>query len=245
MNLEHLGWNPAPQSRWSRMPSRPAARPGRGPAPRRLCRPRRRRRGRADVPGRLRHGEAELPAVGDWVASPHPHAERASIQAVLPRRTAFVRRAAGHETVEQVVAANVDIAFVVASLERRPQPAPARALPGAGLGERRRPGRRAHEGRPSTNVARGAARRGRASRSACPCTPSRRSPARASTQLAPTSRGGRTGTLLGSSGVGKSTLVNRLVGRGAAGDRRDPRRRPRPPHHHPPRAGPARRAAAA
>jgi ribosome biogenesis GTPase / thiamine phosphate phosphatase len=60
--------------------------------------------------GRLRF-EGELPAVGDWVA----HGDGV-IQAVLPRRTAFVRRAAGNETVEQVVAANVDTAFLVSSL---------------------------------------------------------------------------------------------------------------------------------
>jgi ribosome biogenesis GTPase len=74
----------------------------------------------ADVPGRLRHraaSGADLPAVGDWVAfSRHPQAERATVEAVLPRRTAFVRKAAGFESVEQVVAANVDVVFVVASL---------------------------------------------------------------------------------------------------------------------------------
>jgi ribosome biogenesis GTPase len=74
----------------------------------------------ADVPGRLRHraaSSAELPAVGDWVAFVrNPQAERATIEAVLPRRTAFLRKAAGFESVEQVVAANVDIVFVVTSL---------------------------------------------------------------------------------------------------------------------------------
>ncbi len=74
----------------------------------------------ADVPGRLRHraaSTAELPAVGDWVAFRHTaQAERATIEAVLPRRTAFVRKAAGLESVEQVVAANVDVVFCVTSL---------------------------------------------------------------------------------------------------------------------------------
>jgi ribosome biogenesis GTPase / thiamine phosphate phosphatase len=74
----------------------------------------------ADVPGRLRHraaSGADLPAVGDWVAfGRHAQGERATIEAVLPRRTAFVRKAAGFESVEQVVAANVDVVFVVTSL---------------------------------------------------------------------------------------------------------------------------------
>ena len=106
----------------------------------------------ADVPGRLRHRAAtgaDLPAVGDWVAfARHPQGGRATIEAVLPRRTAFVRKAAGFESVEQVVAANVDIVFVVDVARRRPQPAPARALSRARLGERRRAGRRPDQVRP-------------------------------------------------------------------------------------------------
>lgn len=50
------------------------------------------------------------PAVGDWV-----FVDNGVITEVLPRRTAFSRRAAGNETREQVLAANVDVAFVVAS----------------------------------------------------------------------------------------------------------------------------------
>ena len=50
------------------------------------------------------------PAVGDWV-----FLDDGVITEILPRRTAFSRRAAGEETREQVLAANVDVAFVVAS----------------------------------------------------------------------------------------------------------------------------------
>ncbi len=73
------------------------------------------------VAGRLRHearGPADLPAVGDWVAL-EPRDGEATIHAVLPRRTAFVRTAAsdGHRgAVEQVVAANVDVVFLVSAL---------------------------------------------------------------------------------------------------------------------------------
>ena len=45
-------------------------------------------------------------------------ASRAVITAVLPRRSAFTRRAAGDVTVQQVVAANVDVVFVVMGLDR-------------------------------------------------------------------------------------------------------------------------------
>ena len=74
---------------------------------------------RADVSGRLRHaaaGREELPAVGDWVAIDARLAERAAtIHHVLPRRGALVRKAAGTRTDAQVVAANLDTVFIVTS----------------------------------------------------------------------------------------------------------------------------------
>jgi ribosome biogenesis GTPase len=76
----------------------------------------------AAVRGRLRHAAgstSELPAVGDWVAYDRPDgAERAGIHAVMPRRSAFKRKQAGFETAEQVVAANVDVLFLVTSLNQ-------------------------------------------------------------------------------------------------------------------------------
>ena len=72
----------------------------------------------AEVAGRLRHSAvaaADLPAVGDWVATADgPSAAAASIQEVLDRSTVFSRKAAGEE-VEQVVAANVDVVFIVSA----------------------------------------------------------------------------------------------------------------------------------
>jgi len=71
------------------------------------------------ISGKLAH-EADsggYPAVGDWVAvAARPEERAATIHAVLPRRTAFVRRAADTATVAQVVAANVDLALLVASM---------------------------------------------------------------------------------------------------------------------------------
>ena len=71
--------------------------------------------------GRLKHranSRAELPAVGDWVAvRKRPSEDRAVIVGMLPRRSAFTRRAAGEPTGEQVVAANVDIVFIVMGLD--------------------------------------------------------------------------------------------------------------------------------
>jgi len=62
--------------------------------------------------GRL--GDDELPAVGDWVAARPLDGERkAVIEAVLPRRSAFMRKEAMSRTVAQVVAANIDTVFLV------------------------------------------------------------------------------------------------------------------------------------
>jgi ribosome biogenesis GTPase / thiamine phosphate phosphatase len=58
----------------------------------------------------------ELPAVGDWVvARPLAGERKALIEAVLPRRSAFTRKEAWQRTVEQVVAANVDTVFLVSA----------------------------------------------------------------------------------------------------------------------------------
>lgn len=71
--------------------------------------------------GLLRHqarSAAELPAVGDWVAARRGEAGGlAAIRAVLPRRTKLSRRAAGADHTEQVLAANVDVALLVMGLD--------------------------------------------------------------------------------------------------------------------------------
>lgn len=77
----------------------------------------------ARVTGRIRHtlGTREaFPAVGDWVAlvSAGPAEEMGRIVDVLPRRGRFVRKAAGTTTEAQVVAANVDVVFLVSGLDR-------------------------------------------------------------------------------------------------------------------------------
>lgn len=77
----------------------------------------------AEVAGRLLYeavGREELPAVGDWVAMRvrrETGKPKATIQGVLPRRSKFSRKAAGRETEEQVVAANVDTLFLVVGLD--------------------------------------------------------------------------------------------------------------------------------
>ena len=66
---------------------------------------------RSRLPGRLAHYEGLDVAVGDWVGL-----SDGLVRAVLPRRSALVRTAAGLTSDAQVLAANVDVAFVVTSL---------------------------------------------------------------------------------------------------------------------------------
>jgi len=65
---------------------------------------------RARLPGRMVHEGVDV-AVGDWVG-----VAGAVIRGVLPRRSAIVRKAAGLTSESQTLAANVDVAFVVSSL---------------------------------------------------------------------------------------------------------------------------------
>jgi ribosome biogenesis GTPase len=80
---------------------------------------------RVQPSGRMRHTLhfEELPTVGDWVAINAPAAdEPAFIHGVLPRRTQLVRRAAGKRHDGQVIAANVDTFFLVTSANRDANP---------------------------------------------------------------------------------------------------------------------------
>ena len=76
----------------------------------------------AELSGKLRHAttsRADLPAVGDWIlAQPRLGENRATIHRVLSRKGKFSRKIAGRKTEEQILAANVDIVFLVSSLNR-------------------------------------------------------------------------------------------------------------------------------
>jgi len=76
--------------------------------------------GRARLGGRLRlDSDDERPGVGDWILvreAPSP-GRTTVVERVLDRRTVFTRGAAGSETRVQVVAANVDLVFVVCGLD--------------------------------------------------------------------------------------------------------------------------------
>ncbi len=67
--------------------------------------------------GRLWHEaetDAALPTVGDWVAvDPGNGDDLPVVRALLPRRTCFSRKAPGKSTAEQVIGANIDLVVVI------------------------------------------------------------------------------------------------------------------------------------
>ena len=76
----------------------------------------------AELAGRLRHeaaSRADLPAVGDWVAMRLIDPEgKGLIQTVLPRRTQVTRKTKGRRSDEQIIGANIDTIFIVTSLNQ-------------------------------------------------------------------------------------------------------------------------------
>jgi ribosome biogenesis GTPase / thiamine phosphate phosphatase len=212
VNLEALGWSPffedafEPHRQKGIIPARVAIR-HHGP-----CVLLTERGELGGVPaGRL--GEAELPAVGDWVAArPLPGERKALIEAVLPRRTAFTRKEAWRRTAQQVIAANVDTVFLVSAfgpdlnvrrIERYLAAAwesgaePAIVVNKADLVTD-----------PTTALA-----AVQAIAFGVPVHPVSAVTGEGTEALGRYVLPGRTVALLGSSGVGKSTLVNRLCGR--------------------------------
>ena len=76
----------------------------------------------AQVTGKFIHesrtDHSKLPKVGDWVAVKLvPNEEKATIQAILPRRTSITRKMTGRETAAQILATNVEIVFLVTAAD--------------------------------------------------------------------------------------------------------------------------------
>ncbi len=72
---------------------------------------------RARITGNL-HQKGNLPAVGDWVVVSKDNVGPVTINAILPRKSKFSRKEAGKVTEEQVIVTNIDTIFIVTSLNR-------------------------------------------------------------------------------------------------------------------------------
>jgi ribosome biogenesis GTPase len=170
----------------------------------------------AEVAGALLHRaeQAGLPAVGDWVAvRQYSPGDVAIITDVLPRKTTFSRKVSGKGMEEQVIAANIDLLFIVFGLDhdynlRRLE----RYLVAAG------------QSKAETVIVLNKA-------DLCPDIDARTAEVKAIAQgvpvvaisalsaatnaLLPFIPAGKTAALVGSSGAGKSTIVNQMLGTAA------------------------------
>jgi ribosome biogenesis GTPase / thiamine phosphate phosphatase len=126
-NLESLGWGPAWAMKFERFADAGLC-PGRVFAEQREIYHVHSQHGEAlaRVSGRMRHearNRAGFPAVGDWVAlDATGGGGQLVIHALLPRFNRFSRKLAGKETDEQIVAANLDTLFLFTSLNRELNP---------------------------------------------------------------------------------------------------------------------------
>ena len=210
MTLAKLGWNPVHEKAWneagrgSHFPARVievqkniwrlASEAGDFPA---------------RMSGRLWHrllNPQDWPAAGDWV-----EADAGVIFDVLPRRSKLSRKAAGRRTEEQIVAANIDTVFIVSSLDDDFSPRRLEryltvvweggAQPVIVLNK--------------ADLCSDVERLGIETEAAAPGVPVyviSATNAQGLDQLKPYLRDGSTSALVGSSGVGKSTLINQLAG---------------------------------
>jgi ribosome biogenesis GTPase len=173
----------------------------------------------AELSGRLRHAAqtdgATLPCVGDWVlghiSGARPEDGPARIERVLDRRSRFSRKEAGNRSVEQIVAANIDTVFLVQSLNHDLNPRrlerylallwESGAEPVVLLSKADLSGDREAAIAEIESVAAGVS-----VHAVTALEPDGLAP------LAPYLKEGKTAALVGSSGVGKSTIVNTLLG---------------------------------
>jgi len=156
---------------------------------------------------------AEYPAIGDWVAIMPQSGDdtRAGIHAVLPRLTRFSRKAAGEQDHEQVVAANVDTVFLVSALDGNYNLHRLERYLAAAWASGAAPVVLLNKVDLNEDTAGILAELATVCRDV-PIHVVSAQTRRGLKALAPWLQPGRTIALLGSSGVGKSTLINRLVG---------------------------------
>lgn len=73
----------------------------------------------AELTGKLAHytDPQLMPKVGDWVSARLSDTNNAVIEAIVPRRSEIARKAPGNRTAKQIIAANIDVAFVLLAID--------------------------------------------------------------------------------------------------------------------------------
>ena len=169
----------------------------------------------AEVTGKFRHTArtaADYPAVGDWVLGERAGDDLALIHCLLPRRTYLSRKQAGPVQQEQVLATNVDVVFVTTAFDhdfnprrieryavttRQARMEPIVLINKCDLAQPNDPRiQQARDANPSGMILPVSAKTGEGLETVTFYLEE-----------------GKTGIFLGSSGVGKSTILNALLGR--------------------------------
>lgn len=170
----------------------------------------------AEVTGRLMFRAEErldYPVVGDWVATAVlDQGERAVIHHVLPRATVLARKHAGRKIEGQAIAANIDIIFIVVGLDHNFNLNRVERYLAAASGSGAAPIvllSKSDLAPDAEDTA--AAVRNRAANAEVIAVSARTGSGLA--RIGELLTGSRTGCFIGSSGVGKSSLINRLAGR--------------------------------
>jgi ribosome biogenesis GTPase len=169
----------------------------------------------AEASGKLRLAAdegADWPAVGDWVVVElHGVDASAVIQEVLPRRSKFVRKSPGKKMEEQVIAANVDTALLVSALDGDFNPRRVERYLAQCWESGARPVIVLNKADACEGVHEKAVEMERIAVGTAVCVVSAKT-GRGFGEMEEFLRPGHTLVLLGSSGVGKSTIANRLLG---------------------------------
>ena len=169
----------------------------------------------AEAAGKLRlraDDGVEWPAVGDWAAVEFQEAKsHAQIQEVLPRRSRFVRKTPGKKIAQQVIAANVDTALLVSALDGDFNPRRMERYLAQCWESGARPVVVLNKADACMDARRKAAEAERVARGAAVCILSAKT-GQGLEELLTFLKSGDTLVLLGSSGVGKSSIANRLAG---------------------------------
>ena len=169
----------------------------------------------AEASGKLRLAAddgAAWPAVGDWVSvEPQEGNATAMIRAVLPRRSRFIRKSPGKRIEEQVIAANVDTALMVSALDDDFNPRRVERYLAQCWESGARPVLILNKSDACPDSRGKLAEIERTAMGALVCAISAKT-GEGMDKIEPFLIAGQTLVLLGSSGVGKSTLANRLLG---------------------------------
>jgi hypothetical protein len=170
----------------------------------------------AEATGKLRldaEEGADWPAAGDWLAVElRGSSDMAAMRAVLPRQTRFTRKAPGKRIEEQVIAANVDTALLVSALDGDFSPRRVERYIAQCWESGVRPILLLNKADACENAIERAAEIERVALGAAVYVVSAKT-GEGMAEVELLLKPGQTFVMLGSSGVGKSTLTNRLLGR--------------------------------